>query len=127
MRRLLLALPLLAAACATPQEQCISRALRDVRTLDGLIAETRGNLERGYGLRTEQEVVVRNRRCSGTTSSGEQFVYPCQQTETVDRRVPVALDLQAERDKLESLLQRRQREEAQAMAQSNACRAAYPE
>ncbi|MGZ9812054.1 hypothetical protein ACXN5S_16445 [Pseudoroseicyclus sp. H15] len=127
MRRLLLALPLLAAACATPQEQCIARATQDLRTLGGLIAQTRGNIERGYGLTTEQEVRVRNRLCRGETASGEPFTYECQETETVDRRVPVALDLDAERAKLSSLERQRDREAAQAQSQANACRQAYPE
>ena len=44
------ALPVLAllAACGTPQEQCINRNTRDLRTVDRLITETEGNLQRGY-------------------------------------------------------------------------------
>ena len=36
------------AACGTPQEQCISCNTRDLRTVDRLIAESEGNLQRGY-------------------------------------------------------------------------------
>jgi hypothetical protein len=39
-------------ACGTPQEQCISRNTRDLRTVDRLIAESEGNLARGYAFET---------------------------------------------------------------------------
>ena len=40
------------AACGTPQEQCINRNTRDLRTVDRLIAEAEGNLQRGYAYET---------------------------------------------------------------------------
>jgi hypothetical protein len=40
------------AACGTPQEQCINRNTRDLRTVDRLIAESEGNLQRGYAYET---------------------------------------------------------------------------
>ncbi len=52
MKRAALASLALLAACGTPQEQCISRATRDLRTVEALIAETQGNLDRGYALET---------------------------------------------------------------------------
>ena len=39
----------LVAACGTPQEQCIGRATREIRTVDRLMSEVQGNLDRGYG------------------------------------------------------------------------------
>jgi hypothetical protein len=41
----------LLTACGTPQEQCVARNTRDLRTVDKLIAEVQGNLARGYALR----------------------------------------------------------------------------
>ena len=57
MRPALMILPFLAlAACATPREQCIGQATRDLRVLNSLIAETQGNLARGYAIEEQQEV-----------------------------------------------------------------------
>lgn len=46
---------LVLAACGTPQERCIDRETRDLRTLTGLISESEDNLRRGYAL---EEVTV---------------------------------------------------------------------
>ena len=43
------------AACGTPQERCISRETKDLRVMNRLIAESEGNLKRGYAL---EEVTV---------------------------------------------------------------------
>jgi hypothetical protein len=51
------------AACQTPREACVSEASEELRTVDALIAETRGNLDRGYALETEQEVEVVRDTC----------------------------------------------------------------
>ena len=48
MNRITLSTLLLLAACGTPQEQCINRNTRDLRTVDRLITEAQGNLARGY-------------------------------------------------------------------------------
>ena len=52
MKRLLSIALLALAGCGTPQEQCINRNTRDLRTVDRLIVETQGNLQRGYALET---------------------------------------------------------------------------
>lgn len=51
-------LPLIAAAatlsaCATPREQCISRANADYRNVETAIATAQGNIARGYALHTQ--------------------------------------------------------------------------
>ena len=50
MRRLVLSLSVLSvlAACGTPQERCISRNTRDLRTVEKLAVVVQGNLDRGY-------------------------------------------------------------------------------
>lgn len=128
MRPALIMLPLIVlAACATPREQCINTATRDTKVLSSLIAETRGNLARGYALEERQEVRTRTRTCRGSNEDGSTFVYPCNETETFTSTVPVAIDLNAERAKLTSLEERF----AQTQAASNQavlqCIAAYPE
>ena len=117
----------LLAACGTPQEQCIREGTRDLRVLNGLITQTQGNLNRGYGLEEYEDIEVVRRTCEGETEDGAQFEYRCDTTETVTRTRPIAIDLNAERAKLESLLQQRERAAAQAQATAEQCRAIYPE
>jgi hypothetical protein len=128
MRPALIMLPLAAlAACATPREQCIDAAMRDSRVLSALITETEGNLARGYALRTEQEIRTLSRTCQGRTDEGSTFRFPCDETVTVDRTVPVAIDLNAERAKLVSLRERLTTEQAAANAAVSQCIAIHPE
>ena len=47
-KTLLLVSALALAACQTPREACVSEASQELRTVEALIAETRGNLSRGY-------------------------------------------------------------------------------
>lgn len=128
MRPALLMIPVLAlAACATPREACINDALRDVRINDSLIAQTRANLDRGYALEERQDVRTIRQTCRGTTAEGVSFRYRCDRVQTFTTDVPVAIDLNAEQAKLESLVQR-QRDlrtvSEQAIAQ---CIATFPE
>ena len=128
MRTALLILPLAAlAACATPREQCISDANRETRVLRALIAETEGNLARGYALETQQEVRTVRTTCQGRNEDGSTFVFPCDEVQTFDRNVPVAIDLNAEQAKLNSLRQRLTTEQAAANSTVAQCIATYPE
>ena len=104
MRAALLMLPLVVlAACATPREQCINDATRDLRVLGMLIEETRGNLARGYALDEQQEVRTISDTCTARNEDGDVFSFNCPKTRTFTRTVPVAIDLNAERAKLASL------------------------
>lgn len=128
MRKSLVLLPLiLLAACGTPREQCIAGANSQVRVLDGLIAETRANISRGYALEEQQEIRVINSTCTGTNQDGTTFTFPCEDTQTRTRRVPVAIDLNAEQAKLASLEQRRAQEARAAEARIQQCVRQYPE
>jgi len=128
MRRALFILPFaVLAACATPREQCISNVTRDARVLSSLIAQTEGNLERGYALEERQEIRTVRRSCRGRNNDGTVFSYRCDTANTVTTTVPVAIDLNVERAKLESLEQRfaqTQTASNQAVAQ---CIATNPE
>ncbi len=116
MRPALFILPLAAlAACATPREQCIGDVTRDLRILNSLIAETQGNLSRGYAIEENKEVRTLRRTCRGKNEDGSTFRFPCDETETFTTTRPVAIDLNAEQAKLESLLER----QAQAKAASD--------
>lgn len=120
--------PLLAlAACATPRESCINDATRDLRQVNRFISETQGNIARGFGYETRQETRVRMGTCQGETSEGVEFEFECEKTDIIDRRVPVPLDLAAERARLDSLLAQQATLERQSNAVVQACVAAHPE
>jgi hypothetical protein len=128
MNKIVLILPLLAlAACATPRESCISSAQRELRTVDSLIAQTQGNINRGYAVAEVQDVRTRRTRCTGTNADGSTFTFPCEETDTVRRQVPVAINIAEERAKLASLQQQRERLAPATQAAIQQCVALHPE
>lgn len=127
MRRFVFVLPLLAAACATPREACISQASGDLRTLNLLISETQSNIARGFTYEVQQEIVTVKSTCEMTDKDGKTFSYPCDEVQTIDHRVPIAIDLNVEKAKLSSMLAQQkilQREVETAIQQ---CIAVHPE
>ncbi len=128
MRPAIVLVSLLAlAACATPREACISSVSRDLRVVNNLIAETQANLARGYALETRQDVVNTTRTCRTKQPDGSILRYECPDVEIQDRRVPVAIDLNAEQAKLRSLQQRQREMQAQVNTAVQQCIAANPE
>lgn len=133
MPRLILLALLLLAACATPQQRCISAATRDLRVVDGLIADTKLNLQRGYGMRERTEVVPDWDWCQGQGWVRDRYgnLHPapprmCWTDRAVTRRYPVALDLAAEQRKLDDLLAKRTQLARQAEAEVAQCKALNP-
>lgn len=127
MRSTLIIIPLvLTAACSSPQERCISGVTQEVRVLDQLIAETRGNLSRGFALDAQQEVRTRRSTCTGRNEDGTAFKFRCDKTDTITRNVPVAIDLNAEREKLTSLEQRQAQNRINAASGIAQCQAQFP-
>lgn len=130
MRRALL-FCLFLAACATPQEACIDRATRELRTLDALIDTVRGNLDRGYALaeRTDWRMDWRICEPGRAATADSPAVAPrwcwVREPYTVTDRVPI--DPTAEARKLDGLLARREAESRRAAAAVGECRALYPE
>jgi hypothetical protein len=130
MKRLVILSLAALAACGTPQEQCINRNTRDLRTVDRLIVETQGNLKRGYALETvtrfedywdtclEREVV-----------NGQVTVVPrsCLREYSYTEQRPKAIDLKAEAQKLESLKVKRAELARTAEPLIAQCKAQYPE
>lgn len=123
----LIASLLVLAACATPREACISEAQSQLRVLTKLAAETRGNIDRGFALRTETELRTIRDTCTGRNEDGTTFTFRCDRTESFDRRVPVAIDLNAEQEKLASLETRIASEQRRAQAAVQTCIAVHPE
>lgn len=126
MRATLLLFPILLTACATPRESCIAQVTQEVRVLDALIAQTRGNLERGFAIAERQEVETRRTFCTGRNEDGSTFRFRCEETETVTRQIPVAIDLNAEREKLTSLEQRQAQNRINAASGVAQCEARFP-
>jgi hypothetical protein len=124
---LLLASAVALAACQTPREACPSQGSRELRTVESLIRETQGNLSRGYALETRQEVDVIRTTCEVKLDDGTTGRVPCDRTDVDEVQRPVAIDLRAERAKLDSLVEQRSRLLARREAQVAACVAAHPE
>jgi hypothetical protein len=124
-RTALISLCLILAACGTPQEQCIARETRDLRVVTRLIAETQGNLARGYAFEEYTTYEIDYIPC-GVLPTPRQTRFCRDRVPEIERR-PVAIDLAAEQRKLDSLLDRRRDLEARNPAIIAACQAAYPE
>jgi hypothetical protein len=130
MKRLVLASLALLAACGTPQEQCIARNTRDLRTVERLIVETQGNLDRGYALETVTRYEDYWDTCfEPSVVNGQTTLVPrrCLKERSYTEQRAKAIDLNAEAKKLESLKVKR-RELARAAEPLIArCKAEYPE
>jgi len=127
MRLLILAaLPML-AACATPREQCLSTVGSDLRVIDKLVTQTRGNITRGFAVETQQKIREVKTTCASELPDGTQIQISCEEVEVRDVRVPVAIDLNAERDKLSSLEERQRQLRVNAEAARQRCIATHAE
>lgn len=118
------------AACGTPQEQCINRSTRDLRTVDRLIDETQGNLDRGYAFETITVYEDYWTQCPlPAPVEGQPPPKPrlCLDERPVTKQRPKAIDLQDESRKLASLKAKRKDLARQAEAVIAACKAQYPE
>lgn len=132
---------LLLAACGTPQEQCINRNTRDLRTVNQLIAESEGNLKRGYAIEEYTvtvpvwdwcytSVAVAGPPGPDGTPGAPQIVrqpYRCMDTDTRTETRPKSIDLKAEAVKLDQLRQKQRQLSKQAESVVAQCKAAYPE
>lgn len=129
MKRLMI-LPLFAlAACGTPQERCINQVAGDLPTLDRLIAETEGNIARGFAW--EEVTTTRTTFVDCTPHATKSDPTPATQHCVSDveetTRKAVALDLNAEKAKLASMQERRAQLAANMAPAIEACRKTYPE
>ena len=130
MKRLVLLTLATLAACGTPQEQCISRNTRDLRTVDRLIADTEGNLARGYAFETVTVYEDYWAYCPRPPVAEGQPAPPprlCLDERAVTEKRPKAIDLNDEARKLSSLKEKRTSLARQAEKVIAACKAQYPE
>jgi hypothetical protein len=107
MRRAALLVPLALAACETPQEACLRGISREAGIVEGLIAQTQGNLRRGYAIEEDQVIRTVPDFCEVEDDEGRERTVFCDRTEVRDVERPVAIDPEAERAKLDGLLQQR--------------------
>ncbi len=129
-RRLLLALPLaLLSACGTPQEQCIGAGTRDIRVLDRLIAESEGNLKRGYGYENVTISTPRWEQCGVIPGKDGKPPQPrlCLEDYSQTVRRPAAIDLDAEAKNLAAMKAKRAALVKAAQPLIKECKAKYPE
>lgn len=126
-----LTLPLIIAACGTPQERCISQNTSEYRTVSRLLAEVEGNLARGYAW--EERQVVRDRLTQCRTylrdKDGRAIVAyePCWRDYVDTERYRVPIDPAAEQRKRDNLAARQAALGQRAASVVQACRAAFPE
>ncbi len=126
----LIALPLLVAACGTPQERCISQNTSEYRTVSRLLAEVEGNLARGYAWEERQVVRDRLTTCQRVIRDrkGNAHVVneSCWRDYVDTERYRVPIDPAAEQRKRDNLAARQTALSDRAGAVVQACKAAYP-
>ncbi len=130
MHRILIpAFLLTLTACGTPQQQCIAAVSRDLTVVDRLIAETQGNLDRGYAYGQSIETTPEFVDCTPDPTPRRPNPRPASCFEDVQHTVtkPVAIDLNAEAAKLASLRSKRTQLAAAVSPQIAACQQRYPE
>lgn len=115
MKPILLLLALL-AACVQYPDDCNRRALRELRIVDNLIAETQQNLARGYSY----EIVETGFDTGLVFCSGQWNASVCIGNDNGYSERPVAIDPETENRKLTSLAARRKA----LLSATESCRAA---
>ncbi len=116
-------------ACS-PRQICINGATRDLRVLNGLIAETEGNLQRGYGLRDETRTDTRWVLCDpgapATPTSPARPPRRCLEDFDYTVTRPAAIDLGVEAQKLTSMRAKQRQLSRAAGPAIEACKRANP-
>lgn len=118
----------LVAACATPQQQCIATANRDLTTVRALLAEAEGNVARGYAIETRTvHPNVSLSLCASNDFDDNLDFLICQMSEPRQKTVPVAIDLELEKRKVAQLRAKEAELSKGIGAAYEACRLRYPE
>ncbi|MCZ0961629.1 hypothetical protein [Paracoccus benzoatiresistens] len=127
----MLTLPLVVAACGTPQERCISQNTSEYRTVSRLLAEVEGNLARGYAWEERQVVRDYLTQCRSYRYDWDgRAIYgyePCWRDYVDIERYRVPIDPAAEQRKRDNLAARQAVLAERAASAVQACRAAFPE
>lgn len=127
----LMAAPLALAACGTPQENCVRQNTREFRAVSELLAQTEGNLARGYAWRERQVTRTRFTDCQRVwrDRDGNRRIdtYPCWRDYTDVERYRVPIDPLVEQRTRDNLAARLTALEARNPEVLRQCRAAYPD
>lgn len=113
----------LLVACGTPQEQCINRVSKELRTVSELRAETAANITRGYAIDVSYVPYTTYDTCY--YGNGRRYSCPRTYTRTVTQ--PRTIDVALEKRKLRDLEQKQLALEKQAAPYIEQCRVLYPE
>ena len=130
MRWVLIAPALLAlTACGTPQQQCIDQTSQDLIVLDRLIAQTQGNLARGFAYVPTVQSVPVFQPCFGPPSGAYFYGGPLTCSGNWNQTVlrPSAIDLNAEAAKLATMQKKRDQLAHQLAPAVAECKARYPQ
>ena len=126
-----LATPLLLslAACGTPQQRCVAGVSHDMTVLDRLIAETQGNVTRGYAYKNNVIDMPTWVDCRRAPTEADPSPQPelCFDDVPTTVREPAAIDLAAEAAKLDSMRKRRAQMAVALQPAIADCQARYPE
>lgn len=124
-------LPLLLAACGTPQERCISKHTREYRNVSNLLEDVQANLVRGYAWEERQVIRDRLTECRDyyRDKDGNRHVAtrPCWREYVDVERYRVPIDPAAEKRKRDGLADRKAQLKTRAAAYTQACKKAFPE
>lgn len=89
-------------ACGDPRAACLKDASQDLTIVRALIADTEATLARGYAIQTTERQVIYTDFCIGSGGRSGGVTW-CNKSQPVAEKTPVAVDLGAERGKLEDL------------------------
>lgn len=117
---------LLLAACGDARQTCIIKSTKELQTVRGLIAKTEANIARGYGMETKVEPVVFTTICVGSGIGNHGRVGYCSRSEPRTSRVPVTIDVDAERRKLRTLRKKEAELKAASVSAVQRCELAHP-
>lgn len=126
-----LILPLILAACGTPQERCIRNNTGEYRSLQALLTETEANLARGYAWRERNVVRSEFTTCRRPVRAEDGGIvyaeYGCWRDVTDVERYRVPIDPASETRKRDNLAAKLKAEAPRARLAVDQCKAAYPE
>lgn len=114
----------LLAACATPQQQCLSQNSVELRAVQSQISSIEATLARGYALHVQRVPYTAMGVCFSKAKGG---AYPCPETRWRDDERPVAVDMNDQRARLSALKKKLPALQKAYTNAEAACRAAYPE
>ncbi|WP_134016038.1 hypothetical protein [Litoreibacter halocynthiae] len=127
MRKILIVPLLLLSACASPRETCMQNAVKDLRIVQALIADTQATIDRGYAIQTETRTVIYTNFCVGTGIGSDGRFSFCNYPQPVTTKKPVAVDLDQERRKLRSLKAKETELKRESLLQQQRCELEFPE